>query len=63
VRRHSRYSAGRRLAEREAGYSRVGFYRYSKRRFNGDFANLIAVWHNLSPKAITTKSGRPDFPD
>ncbi len=29
--------------------SRVGFYRYSKRRFNGDFANLIAVWHNLSP--------------
>jgi hypothetical protein len=29
--------------------SRVGFYRYSKRRFNGDFANFIAVWHNLSP--------------
>ena len=29
--------------------SRVGFYRYSKRRFSGDFANLIAVWHNLSP--------------
>jgi hypothetical protein len=29
--------------------SRVGFYRYSKRRFNGDFANLIAMWHNLSP--------------
>lgn len=29
--------------------SRVGFYRYSKRRFSGDFANLIAIWHNLSP--------------
>lgn len=29
--------------------SRAGFYRYSKRRFSGDFANLIAVWHNLSP--------------
>ncbi len=29
--------------------SRVGFYRYSKRRFSGDFANLIAVRHNLSP--------------
>ena len=29
--------------------SRVGFYRYSKRRFSADFANLIAVWHNLSP--------------
>jgi hypothetical protein len=29
--------------------SRVGFYRYSKRRFSGDFANLIAIWHNQSP--------------
>jgi hypothetical protein len=29
--------------------SRVGFYRYSKRRFSTDFANLIAIWHNLTP--------------
>jgi hypothetical protein len=29
--------------------SRVGFYRYSKRRFSNDFANLIAIWHNLTP--------------
>jgi hypothetical protein len=29
--------------------SRVGLYRYCKRRFSSDFANLIAVWHNLSP--------------
>jgi hypothetical protein len=29
--------------------SRVGFYRYSKRRFSGDFANLIAIRHNLTP--------------
>lgn len=29
--------------------SRIGFYRYSKHRFSSDFANLIAVWHNLTP--------------
>jgi hypothetical protein len=29
--------------------SRVGFYRYSKRRFSTDYANFIAVCHNLSP--------------
>jgi hypothetical protein len=29
--------------------SRVGFYRYSKRRFSTDYANLIGVRHNLTP--------------
>jgi len=38
--------------------SRVGFYRYSKRRFNGDFANLIAVWHNLSPFEDGKRAGQ-----
>jgi hypothetical protein len=38
--------------------SRVGFYRYSKRRFSADFANLIAVWHNLSPFEDGKRGGR-----
>jgi hypothetical protein len=38
--------------------SRVGFYRYSKRRFNGDFANLIATWHNLSPFEDGKRAGQ-----
>jgi hypothetical protein len=38
--------------------SRVGIYRYSKRRFNGDFANLIAVWHNLSPFEDGKRAGQ-----
>ena len=38
--------------------SRVGFYRYSKRRFNGDFANLIALWHNLSPFEDGKRAGQ-----
>lgn len=38
--------------------SRVGFYRYSKRRFSGEFANLIAVWHNLSPFEDGKRCGR-----
>ena len=29
--------------------SRIGFYRYSKHRFSADFANLLAIWHNLTP--------------
>jgi hypothetical protein len=29
--------------------SRIGLYRYSKRRFSGGFADLIALWHNLAP--------------
>ena len=38
--------------------SRVGFYRYTKRRFSADFANLIAVWHNLSPFEDGKRAGR-----
>jgi hypothetical protein len=38
--------------------SRVGFYRYSKRRFSADFANLIAVWHNLSPFEDGKRAGQ-----
>ena len=38
--------------------SRVGFYRYSKRRFSTDFANLIAVWHNLSPFEDGKRAGQ-----
>jgi hypothetical protein len=38
--------------------SRVGFYRYSKRRFSADFANLIAIWHNLSPFEDGKRAGR-----
>jgi hypothetical protein len=38
--------------------SRVGFYRYSKRRFSADFANLIAVWHNLSPFEDGKRAGK-----
>ena len=29
--------------------SRFGFFRYSKKNFNNDFANLISVGHNLTP--------------
>ena len=38
--------------------SRVGFYRYSKRRFSADFANLIAVWHNLAPFEDGKRAGQ-----
>lgn len=38
--------------------SRVGFYRYSKRRFSADFANLIAVCHNLSPFEDGKRAGK-----
>jgi len=38
--------------------SRVGLYRYSKRRFSADFANLIAVWHNLSPFEDGKRAGQ-----
>ena len=38
--------------------SRVGFYRYSKCRFSGDFANLIALWHNLTPFEDGKRAGR-----
>ena len=29
--------------------SRFGFFRYSKKHFTGDFANLISVIHNMTP--------------
>ena len=38
--------------------SRVGLYRYTKRRFSADFANLIAVWHNLSPFEDGKRAGQ-----
>ncbi len=33
----------------ESVNSRIGLYRYNKRRFSDEFADLIAVWHNLMP--------------
>lgn len=32
----------------ESVNSRIGFYRYAKRRFSADFVDLIAIWHNLT---------------
>jgi hypothetical protein len=33
----------------ESVNSRIGLYRYNKRRFSDEYADLIAVWHNLMP--------------
>ena len=33
--------------------NRIGFFRYSKKRFNDHFANLISVVHNLSHRSWT----------
>jgi hypothetical protein len=38
--------------------SRVGFFRYSKKRFNDDFANLISVVHNLTPFLEGKRKGK-----
>jgi hypothetical protein len=38
--------------------SRVGFFRYSKKRFNNDFANLISVVHNLTPFLDGKRKGK-----
>ena len=38
--------------------SRVGFFRYSKKRFNDDFANLISVVHNLTPFLDGKRKGK-----
>ena len=38
--------------------SRIGFFRYSKKRFNDDFANLISVVHNLSPFLDGKRKGK-----
>ncbi len=38
--------------------SRVGFFRYSKRRFSDDFANLISVVHNMTPFMNGKRKGK-----
>ena len=38
--------------------SRVGFFRYSKKRFSDDFANLISVVHNLTPFLDGKRKGK-----
>ena len=38
--------------------SRVGFFRYNKKRFNDDFANLISVVHNLTPFLDGKRKGK-----
>lgn len=38
--------------------SRIGFFRYSKKRFNDDFANLISVVHNLTPFLDGKRKGK-----
>ena len=38
--------------------SRFGFYRYSKKRFDSDYANLISVVHNLTPFRDGKRKGR-----
>jgi len=38
--------------------SRVGLYRYSLRRFSTDYANLIALWHNLTPFEEGKRAGK-----
>ena len=38
--------------------SRIGFFRYSKKRFNDNFANLISVVHNLTPFLDGKRKGK-----
>ena len=38
--------------------SRVGFFRYTKKRFNDDFSNLISVTHNLTPFLDGKRKGK-----
>jgi hypothetical protein len=38
--------------------SRIGFFRYSKKRFNDEFANLISVVHNLTPFLDGIRKGK-----
>ena len=38
--------------------SRIGFFRYGKKRFNNDFANLISVVHNLTPFLDGKRKGK-----
>ena len=38
--------------------SRIGFFRYGKKRFNDDFANLISVVHNLTPFLDGKRKGK-----
>jgi hypothetical protein len=38
--------------------SRIGFYRYSKRRFSTGFANFIGVCHNLTPFEEGKRKGK-----
>jgi hypothetical protein len=38
--------------------SRIGFFRYSKKRFNDDFANFICVMHNLTPFLDGKRKGK-----
>ena len=42
----------------ESVNSRIGLYRYNKRRFSGEFADLIAVWHNLTPFKEGKRKGK-----
>jgi hypothetical protein len=38
--------------------SRIGFFRYSKKRFSNDFANFICVIHNLTPFLDGKRKGK-----
>lgn len=38
--------------------SRIGFFRYSKKRFNDDFANFLSVIHNLTPFLDGKRKGK-----
>lgn len=38
--------------------SRIGFFRYGKKRFNDDFANFICVMHNLTPFLDGKRKGK-----
>lgn len=38
--------------------SRIGFFRYSKKRFNDDFINFVSVIHNLTPFLDGKRRGR-----
>ncbi len=38
--------------------SRIGFFRYSKKRFSDEFANFICVIHNLTPFLDGKRKGK-----